>query len=290
VTLTCEIDGRLSWHPARWQGTAELHRHGRCCIHHAVTPAHKRDLLNRPPLTASGTPDLGAGPALAARRFLVKEEGLVAQILTPEQRQKLLDISTLIKAPKGHFFFREGQPAVAVYICRSGAVKTYRDLPSGTRRIKSFLFQRDFFGLAEEGKYVNTARALVPSTCYRIETEALLKVLLSDAGLEFQFLCKLTHEIRESQRRVIMLARPDAIGRLAMFFITLRDRNTESKTRDLVPVPMSRSDIAAYVGHSLETVSRATSRLSKQGLIEFHGRHQVRIVDPVGLERIAANV
>jgi len=239
---------------------------------------------------AAASVDLRQGPALAARRFLAKEEGLVAQILTPRQRQQLLDISTLVKVPKGHYFFREGQPAQAVFVCRTGAIKTFRELPSGAKRIKSFLFPRDLFGLAEEGYYINTARALMPTSCYRIDTEELLQLLQRDAALEFQFLCKLTHEIRESQRRVIMLARKDAIGRLAMFLVMLRDRHVESKTKDVVPLPMSRSDIAGFVGHSLETVSRATTRLIKQGLISFEGRHRLRILDATKLERIAANV
>lgn len=239
---------------------------------------------------AAQNADTNAGPAIAARRFLAKEEGLAAQLLTPRQRQQLLDIATIVKLGKGQFFYREGQEAKAIFIGRTGAVKTYRELPSGAKRIKSFLFPRDLFGLAESGYYVNTARALTPASCYRIELEDLIPLLQRDAALEFQFLIKLTHEIRESQRRVIMLARKDAIGRLAMFLIMLRDRHVESKSRDIVPLPMSRSDIAGYVGHSLETVSRATTRLVKQGLIAFNGRHQVRILDTVKLERIAASV
>jgi CRP/FNR family transcriptional regulator len=239
---------------------------------------------------AAAALDHRQGPALAARRFLNKEEGLVAQILTPRQRQQLLDISTVIKVPKGHFFFREGQAAEAVFVCRTGAVKAFRELPSGAKRIKSFLFPRDLFGLAEAGHYVNTARALMPSSCYRIDMEQLVELLQRDAALEFQFLVKLTHEIRESQRRVIMLARKDAIGRLAMFFVMLRDRQVDSKGSNLVSLPMSRSDIAGFVGHSLETVSRATTRLVKQGMIAFDGRHRLRILDSGRLERIAANV
>ena len=239
---------------------------------------------------AAAALDHRQGPALAARRFLNKEEGLVAQILTPRQRQQLLDISTVIKVPKGHYFFREGQAADAVFVCRTGAVKSFRELPSGAKRIKSFLFPRDLFGLAEAGHYVNTARALMPSSCYRIDLEQLVELLQRDAALEFQFLVKLTHEIRESQRRVIMLARKDAIGRLAMFFVMLRDRQVESKGSNLVSLPMSRSDIAGFVGHSLETVSRATTRLVKQGMIAFDGRHRLRILDSGRLERIAANV
>jgi len=239
---------------------------------------------------AAAALDSRQGPALAARRFLNKEEGLVAQILTPRQRQQLLDISTVVKVPKGHYFFREGQAADAVFVCRTGAVKSFRELPSGAKRIKSFLFPRDLFGLAEAGHYVNTARALMPSSCYRIDLEQLVELLQRDAALEFQFLVKLTHEIRESQRRVIMLARKDAIGRLAMFFVMLRDRQVESKGSNLVSLPMSRSDIAGFVGHSLETVSRATTRLVKQGMIAFDGRHRLRILDSGRLERIAANV
>jgi CRP-like cAMP-binding protein len=50
---------------------------------------------------------------------------------------------------------------------------------------------------------------------------------------------------------------------------------------------MSRSDVAAFIGHSLEAVSRATSELKAEGIIAFQGAHLVRVLDPVRLDKLA---
>ncbi len=154
----------------------------------------------------------------------------------------------------------------------------------------AFVFADDIFGLAEVGRYVNTAQTLTPSTIYSVPFEVLASVLQQDADLEFHFLSKVTHELRESQRRAIMMGRRDAAGRLAMFLVTLRRRLGRRAARDVIPLPMSRSDIAAYLGHSLEAVVRASAQLTKMGIVEFHGRHEVHVVDSGRLERLADDV
>ena len=228
----------------------------------------------------------GRGPTLVAAPFMASATGEMVQLLTPRQQAQLAEIGEQIIAPRGHVFYREGTPAKWLYFCQEGAVKAYRELPSGTQRIKSFLFGGDVFGLAEAGQYMNSARALTRVVYYRIPTADLAALLQRDAALEYQFLMKVTHALRASQRRAIMMGRRDTPGRLAMFLVMMRRRLPGSP---VIPLPMSRTDIAGYIGHSLEAVSRAASRLVKQGIIAID-RNQVRILDPIQLERLASNV
>jgi len=76
-----------------------------------------------------------------------------------------------------------------------------------------------------------------------------------------------------------------------MFVMLMMDEpagfDRESST---VSLPMTRSDIAAFLGLSLESVSRAAAELQRRGLIEFQGRHAARILDPVRLAKLAAAV
>jgi CRP-like cAMP-binding protein len=172
-----------------------------------------------------------------------------------------------------------------------GVVKSYRELRSGRRTVVAFLFQRDLFGLAEKGRYVNCVQAVTPVVLHRLSVDQLTLLLKQDADLQFQFLAKVTHELRESQRRAVLISRRDAAGRLAMFIELMAERRDRATGREReVSLPMSRTDIAAYLALSVESVSRAATELRRRGLIKFETPHLVRILDLPALAEIAAAV
>jgi CRP-like cAMP-binding protein len=226
------------------------------------------------------------GPALHAIPFLppIRPE---APLLTDEQRQKLATIATRVRVTPRTVIYREETPATSVYISAEGVVKVYKDMPSGRRFVTSFLFPADVFGLAENGMYVRTAQAITHAMLYRFDYGVLLETLKSDGELQFKFLCKVTHELREAQRQTITIGRKDAIGKLAMFIRQLEEHHGGAHDIEL---PMSRSDIASYLGLSLESVSRATRSLERRGVLCFPTRHLVRIVDHAEFDKIEARV
>jgi CRP-like cAMP-binding protein len=176
-----------------------------------------------------------------------------------------------------------------VFIVGNGVVKSFHDLPSGRQRIAVFLFPRDLFGLAEAGRYVNSAQAITPVRAYQIDVQTLTKLFQADTGLEFQFLCKIVHVLREAQHHNIIMGRRDAVGRFAML-IRLMQKQARVPRGEPVPIPMSRSDIANYLGLSLEAVVRAGRRLERQGIAEFVDRHHIRIIDRQRFDALASNV
>jgi CRP-like cAMP-binding protein len=144
------------------------------------------------------------------------------------------------------------------------------------------------FGLAERGRYVNSTRAITAATIYRIPLDTLTAILRQDAEIQFQFLCKVVHEVREEQRKAIIVARRDAPGRVAMFIDALRRRQAAGgRLLDIVEIPMTRSDIGDYLNLTLESVSRACRRLTDSGLVQFTAGG-VRIVDRPGFEKLVA--
>jgi CRP/FNR family transcriptional regulator len=89
----------------------------------------------------------------------------------------------------------------------------------------------------------------------------------------------------------VLINRRDAAGRLAMFIGLIAARRDRVTRRDRdVPLPMSRTDIADYLGLSLESVSRAAKELRRRHLVTFANAHLVRIDDPAGLAALAAAV
>ena len=217
-------------------------------------------------------------PPLRAVPFLKTPIDSDAVMLTDRQREELARIGLRQRLPARMTIYRAEAAADWVFAVVEGAVKCYRELPSGKRVVGAFLFARDLFGLAENGRYMNTAQSITPVTLYRLPMTDLTVLLKHDANLQFKFLSKVTHELREAQRRAILMGRRDAAGRLAMFLAAMSDRDPAAAA-DGVALPMTRSDIAGFLGLSLESVSRASAELERRRLVKFEGRHLARILD-----------
>ena len=153
----------------------------------------------------------------------------------------------------------------------------------------TFLFADDLFGLAQSGRYMNSAQTITPVTLYRLRVATLADTLRRDADLAFQFLCKVTHELRGTLLHTTIVTRRDAVGRVTMF-LRMLEQNSHPDEDSRIEVPMSRVDAANYLGLSLEAVSRALSQLERSGVIAFEGRRSVRVLDRLRFEKIAAAV
>ena len=110
------------------------------------------------------------------------------RLLTAAQRRRLMALATTVRLGPGTNVFREGDPLSDIFVVGEGLVKAFREFASGRRRIVAFLFPRDVFGLAERGRYVNTAYTVTKSLIYRIPHESLAAALQRDADLQFRFL------------------------------------------------------------------------------------------------------
>jgi len=221
-------------------------------------------------------PFLKAGPAVSP------------VLLTDFQRKKLEHIGERVHARAHAVVYNAGDQADAVFVVIEGVLKSYRQLPSRKRAMSAFLFRHDIFGLAERGRYVNCIQAVTPVTLHQLPLDELIPLIKQDASLQFKFLMKVTQALREAQRRAILIGRRDAVGRMAMFLMMMqRQHRLAVAYNDDVPLPMSRTDIAAFLNLSNESVSRAARRLQRRGLVMFVGRHVARILDPTSLAKLA---
>jgi CRP-like cAMP-binding protein len=232
---------------------------------------------------------LSVGPSLRAVPFQRAGPEPI-ELLTEAQRQQLARHATVRTLPARTIVYRAGAEAPSIFIIAEGVVKSFRELPSGRRRIAAFLFARDVFGLAEAGRYVNSVQTITPVRLYELDLETLTELFKRDADLEFQFLCKAVHILREAQHHNIIVGRRDAAGRFAMLVALLLRQPGHGTSQREVTIPMTRSDIANYLGLSLEAVVRAAARLQQQGIVEFVGRHHARIIDRQRFDALASNV
>jgi CRP-like cAMP-binding protein len=230
------------------------------------------------------------GPAIRGVDPWAASAGKMRQLLSEEERARLAVLASIVRFNKGEEIYRKGQRADAVFNIITGVVKAYKTAPDGSEHIAAFLFPDDMLGLAEEGRYTNSTKAITPLAVYRFPVSALRSRLARDADLEFHLICKLIHELRETQRHAFLLARRRALSRVVMFLQLLENLQVGRGERTAeIYLPMNRSDIGEYLGMSLEAVSRAFRGLTARGIIKSRDRQHLKIADRSTFDKIAAD-
>jgi CRP-like cAMP-binding protein len=209
--------------------------------------------------------------------------------LTAHQQQLLAASATRLSFGKGTVIYRAGDPLAAIYDLDDGVVKTCSALPDGRLRVSGFLSSGDLFGLADNGHYVHTVIAVTAVHLYKIPLLNFVELLSADLSFDLCFLLKLCDELRETERHALILGRNDALGRVAMFVATLkRERWGNRPSGHSLYLPMSRADIASYVGITQESASRAFNMLEKTNVITFADRRHFTITDETALQYLVA--
>jgi CRP/FNR family transcriptional regulator, nitrogen fixation regulation protein len=176
---------------------------------------------------------------------------------------------------KGTEIYGEKEPAEYVYQIKIGAVRSYKLLSDGRRQIGAFHLAGDIFGLENGSEHRFTAEAIVNTTVRLIKRRSLEMVAESDALVSRNLLSMTTSNLQHAEDHMLLLGRKTSLERVAAFLIEMDRRLTAA---GVMPLPMSRRDIADYLGLTLETVSRALSRLHQLGIIGFIGSNQRQII------------
>jgi CRP/FNR family nitrogen fixation transcriptional regulator len=176
---------------------------------------------------------------------------------------------------KGNEIYGEKEPAEFVYQVKIGAVRSYKLLSDGRRQIGAFHLAGDIFGLENGSEHRFTAEAIVNTTVRLIKRRSLEMVAENDALVSRNLLSMTTSNLQHAEDHMLLLGRKTSLERVAAFLIEMDRRLTAS---GIMPLPMCRRDIADYLGLTLETVSRALSRLHELDIIGFIGSNQRQIV------------
>ena len=176
---------------------------------------------------------------------------------------------------RGTEIYGEKEPAEHVYQVKTGAVRSYKLLTDGRRQIGAFHLVGDIFGLENGSVHRFTAEAVVKTTVRLIKRQSLEAVAESDAVVTRNLLSLTTSKLEHAENHMLLLGRKTSLERVAAFLIEMDARLTAT---GVVALPMSRRDIADYLGLTLETVSRALSQLRRAGVLDFIGHTQREIV------------
>jgi CRP/FNR family nitrogen fixation transcriptional regulator len=172
--------------------------------------------------------------------------------------------------------YGEGEPVDNVYKVISGAVRTYKLLSDGRRQISDFHIQGDVFGLEIGTERHFTAEAIADSVVLVAKRSALVSLAGKNSELASELWTHTAKELKRAQDHLLLLGRKRAQERVATFLLDMAGRGCSDIVVDL---PMSRQDIADYLGLTIETVSRTLTRLEGDMTIEIPTSRRIVLRD-----------
>lgn len=183
---------------------------------------------------------------------------------------------------RGKALFRQGNAFQAVYVVRSGSLKTFVEDPAGDVQVLGFHLPGEILGMGGLGRdhYLGTAEALERSNVCELPYAQLEQILNQMPALHRQLVRIVNRGAELDQDHLVMMGRLHAQERLAMFLrgFASRYERLSRDPRNLL-LPMSRGDLANYLGLAMETVSRLFGRMETEGVLAVN-RKNVRVLRP----------
>lgn len=189
---------------------------------------------------------------------------------------------------RGSALYRDGDPFHALYVVRSGSLKTFVQDDTGAVQILGFHLPGDIIGfdaLAAD-RHMSQAEALERSSICELPYDRLQQVTSEIPALHRQLMRVVSREVIAEHQHMVVMGRQQAQEQLAIFLKSLSDRyHRLHRDGTMLTLSMSRYDIANYLGLVVETVSRLFSRLEEMGVLEVN-RKSVKIRRPDLLEEL----
>ena len=217
----------------------------------------------------------------------------ICGVLDSNELRKFKTSGTTVTRAAGETIFFEGEIATHVYNLTSGVLRLSKLLPDGRRQIAGFLFPGDFLGITMEDEHAFTAEAITDSTLCQFPRARFDNFVDGHPQLERRLYAIAAHELAAARRQLVLLGRKTATERVVSFLLMLSERRKapcrkdDGEAREEIILPMSRSDIADYLGLRIETISRELSALKVSRLIQLTSTQTIRLIDRERLEQMA---
>ncbi len=202
---------------------------------------------------------------------------------SPEILADQMALGVTLNVSAGATIVLEGDPIEHYFKIVSGSARLYKSLVDGRRQIIDFLGSNDYFGLTGLGFHAYSAEAINDVIVIRYARCRFEDGSEDQTALTNQLFHRACAELDRAQQRMLLLGRKSAEERLASFLIELAERQKGT----LLHLPMSRQDIADFLGLTIETVSRLFTRFKRAGLIGLPDRSTVIMADSVELSNLA---
>jgi CRP/FNR family transcriptional regulator, nitrogen fixation regulation protein len=196
--------------------------------------------------------------------------------------QQMLLMGAVMSYPRNTEIFGENEPSDYLYKVVSGSVRTSKILSDGRRQIGGFYLPGDVFGLDFADTHALSAEAVSDAKVLAVKRSVLNALAGRDASIAAQLFTLTGRELRRAQERIVLLVK-SAQERVAGFLLEMSERLAFDNS---VELPMSRQDIADYLGLTIETVSRTLTSLESAAAIEVTTARRILLRNRTALSRM----
>jgi CRP/FNR family transcriptional regulator, nitrogen fixation regulation protein len=180
--------------------------------------------------------------------------------------------------------YGENEPAEYLYKLVSGSVRTSKILNDGRRQIGAFYLPGDIFGFEIGGEHASSAEAISDARVIVVNRSAIEALAARDSDVARQLWAVTSRELHRMQEHILLLIKT-AQERVAGFLLEMAAR---IKSANEVELPMSRQDIADYLGLTIETVSRTLTTLENSAAIALPSSRRIVLRNRAALRRLNA--
>jgi CRP/FNR family nitrogen fixation transcriptional regulator len=189
---------------------------------------------------------------------------------------------TQLTIKAGDTIFHEGDEAIHFYKVVSGAVRLVKAVADGHRQICDFNLAGDLIGFSNAAEHEFTAEAIKDCTLIRYRRKDINALIRSDAGFACELQSLTMKVLSGAYAHMVRLCHRSAHDRLAWFLLSMSERTEDDD--GWIELPMTRVDIADYLGLAHETVSRAFTQLKKTRVIVEPTLNRIKLVNRDALE------
>ncbi|MFL2106418.1 Crp/Fnr family transcriptional regulator [Desemzia sp. FAM 23991] len=205
--------------------------------------------------------------------------------LEDEQMDEIMQTTQSVSFKKGSMVYRAEEESDTLYIVNKGRIRIYRLAESGKEQVVRILEPGDFTGemalfSPENTKHESYAEAMVDTKICQIRRSDLQEYLLKYPSISLKILNELSQRLEKSEEQTTRFATEKVETRLALFLAECLDSETD--TTEFV-LPMTKKDLASYLGTTPETISRKLSDLEDSGLIKQKPKKKIQVLNLDGL-------
>jgi CRP/FNR family transcriptional regulator len=207
---------------------------------------------------------------------------------TPDSFDRAIGVGITVSAAPGQTIVIEGDPIEGCYRVARGALRLFKSTPDGRRQVIDFLVAGEYFGLSCGERYGYNVEAITAATLVRYPRARLEAAMAAQPDLAQRLFRMACVELVRAQQHLLVLGRKSADEKIASFLLALALRlGDEAAPLGVMRLPMSRQDMADYLGLTIETVSRTLTRLRRDGLIALPTPQEVVVRRPRALAALA---
>lgn len=203
--------------------------------------------------------------------------------LEKEQMDEITSVIHSFSYKRGENIYCAGDRSESLYIVSKGKIKIYRLSESGKEQLLRILHPGDFTGelaLFRETVHEAYAEAAEETSVCTIKRSELQELLLKYPSISLMVLAEFSSRLEQSEKQTTRFATEKVETRIALFLAECVDNDKQSLE---VVLPMSKKDMASYLGTTPESISRKLADMEESGYIKQISNKKIKILDLDGL-------